>query len=295
MRLLVLGLVLAVLTGCGGDDGGPGPAAVPADVSLSASSSGTINAFNVSRALTATVRDASQAVINNANVSWSASPAGVVTLSSTTGLTTTLTAVGNGSTTITATAGNVTATHNVTVAQAFSSLGLSPNPGTVNVGGTLQLVATGRDPGGSALPSIGPVTFTSSDDTKATVNGTGLVSGVGAGAAQISATATVSGVARNATATLTVTTQSFPATAQVTAGNTTQTFTPQTVDITSGGSVTWTFGALTHNVTFGGQAGAPTNIPTTVNAQISRTFNTAGTFDYDCTVHPGMSGTVVVH
>ena len=295
MRLLVVGLMFAVLTGCGGSDGGAGPTPVPASVTLSASLSGTLNALNVSRALTATVRDANQGVINNANVSWSASPAGVVTLSSASGLSTTLTAVANGSTTITATAGSVTATHNVTVAQDFSSLAVTPNPGTVNVGGTLQLVATGRDPGGSALGSVGTVTYTSSDVAKATVNGSGLVSGLAVGGVQISASATVSGVTRNATTSLTVGTQSFPATAQVTAGNTTQTFTPQTVDIATGGTVTWTFGQLTHNVTFGGQAGAPTNIATTVNAQIDRTFNTAGTFDYNCTVHPGMAGTVVVH
>jgi plastocyanin len=105
----------------------------------------------------------------------------------------------------------------------------------------------------------------------------------------------VSGVTRNASTNLTVGTQTFPATAQVTAGNTTQTFTPPTVDIANGGTVTWSFGQLTHNVTFGGQTGAPANIATTTNTQVQRTFGTSGTFGYNCTVHPGMSGTVVVH
>ena len=295
MRFFVVSSVLAALMGCGGGDGGPGPGPVPADITLNASTTGTVNALNTTRTLTATVRDANQDVISNPSVTWSASPNGVVNLSSTSGLTTTATAVGNGSTTITATAGTVTATHNVTVAQSFQSLEISPNPGTVVIGSTLQLEATGRDPGGSALASVGPVTYVSGDDTRATVNGSGLVTGVAAGTVQISASATVNGVTRNATTNLTVGTQTFPATAQVTAGNTTQTFTPPTVDIALGGTVTWTFGQLTHNVTFGGQTGAPANIATMVNSSVPRTFNTAGTFGYNCTVHPGMSGTVVVH
>jgi len=292
MRLLLVGSLL-VLAGCGGDNG-PGPASTPASISLAASNTGTINALNATRTLTATVRDANQAVISNANVSWSASPAGVVSLSSATGLTTTLTATTNGSTTITAQAGTVTETHDVDVEQEFAALVLTPNPGTVQVGGTLQLTATGNDPGGTALPSIGTVTFTSSDDTKATVSGTGLVSGVAAGDIEISAEATVGGVTQTGTADVTVSTASFPLTADVTA-NTTEDFTPASVDIADGGTVTWTFLSLAHNVTFGAQTGAPANIATTMNDSEARTFNTVGTFNYNCTIHPGMSGTVIVH
>ena len=294
MRLLLVGSLL-VLVGCGGDDDGPGPAATPASISLSASTNGTINALNATRTLTATVRDANQATIGNASVSWTVAPAGVVTLSSPSGLTTTLTAVGSGDATITAQSGTVTATHDVSVEQEFASLELTPNPGNVSVAGTLQLVATGKDPGGSALPSIGTVTYTSSDVSKATVDADGLVSGVAAGDVDITAEATVNAVTQTATASLTVGTQTFPLTADVVAGNTTQTFTPPSVDIADGGVVTWSFGQLGHNVTFGAQAGAPNNIATSVNTTAPRTFNTPGTFNYNCTVHPGMSGTVIVH
>jgi len=295
MRFLFLS-ALVVLVACGGDDdGGTGPTATPASVSVSASSNGTINTLTTTRVLTAEVRDANQAVIDNANVTWSATPAGVVNLSATSGLTTTLTAVGNGTTTVTARSGTVSATHAVTVTQDFASVSVTPDPGTVIVGGTLQLTAAALDPGGNALPAGGTVTFTSSDVTKATVTNAGLVSGVAAGDVQITADVTRGAVTHSAVADITVTVQNFPATAAVTAGNATQTFTPATVDIAVGGAVTWTFGALTHNVTFGGQAGAPANIATTTNAQIARTFNTAGAFPYDCTVHAGMSGTVNVH
>jgi plastocyanin len=83
------------------------------------------------------------------------------------------------------------------------------------------------------------------------------------------------------------------AAATVQAGATTNDFTPARVDLTRNGTVTWTFGALTHNVTFG-SSGAPANIGDTSGQTVSRTFPNAGTFNYACTLHAGMSGTVVV-
>lgn len=71
------------------------------------------------------------------------------------------------------------------------------------------------------------------------------------------------------------------------------TFAPIEALITRGGVVTWNFGARTHNVVFS-TAGAPANVPNTQNADAARTFPTAGTYAYDCTLHTGMSGTVVV-
>lgn len=296
MRLVLVGFAVAALGGCGGsDNGGTGPNPVPASITLSASNSGTVTSLNATRTLTASVRDADQTVIPTATVTWTANPAGVVNLSATSGSNITLTAVGNGASVVTARSGTVTATHNVTVAQDFASLEVTPDPGTVLVGGTLQLLATAHDPGGAALPAGGTVTFTSSDETKATVNASGLVSGLAEGTTQITAQASRGGVDRSDVAAITVTAQTFPFAAAVVAGNATTTFTPPSVDISSGGVVTWTFGALTHNVTFVAQAGAPPNIATTVNDTEQRTFGTAGTFGYNCTIHPGMSGTVVVH
>lgn len=71
-------------------------------------------------------------------------------------------------------------------------------------------------------------------------------------------------------------------------------FVPFTTNIKVGKSVEFDFPAEPHNVIFEKKTGAPTDIQATVNAKVSRTFNLAGTFPYDCTIHPGMSGTVVV-
>lgn len=84
------------------------------------------------------------------------------------------------------------------------------------------------------------------------------------------------------------------ASASVVAGDNSNIFTPASVEVARGAVVTWTFGARPHNVIFNSTAGAPANVEVTSNAQVARTFNTVGSFAYDCTLHSGMTGTVVV-
>lgn len=73
------------------------------------------------------------------------------------------------------------------------------------------------------------------------------------------------------------------------------TFTPATVTIAAGRTVTFRFSSVPHNVLFDAVAGAPSSIAApTSNASVSRTFATVGTYPYDCGLHPGMAGTVVV-
>jgi plastocyanin len=71
-------------------------------------------------------------------------------------------------------------------------------------------------------------------------------------------------------------------------------FSPSVLDITVGTTVTWVFGPVDHTVTFAAVAGAPASIDLSHNKSVSRTFTTAGTFAYVCTVHPGMAGQVRV-
>ncbi len=72
-------------------------------------------------------------------------------------------------------------------------------------------------------------------------------------------------------------------------------FVPANVGILAGGTVTWGFGSLGHNVTFDDVVGAPADIPgVNTNTSIARTFPVAGTYPYHCTLHQGMAGTVAV-
>lgn len=85
------------------------------------------------------------------------------------------------------------------------------------------------------------------------------------------------------------------ASATVVAGSSSSTFTPPALDLLEDGTVTWSFGSLGHNVTFGAGDGAPADIPETTNEQVARSFGATGEFAYSCTIHPGMSGIVRVH
>jgi plastocyanin len=67
------------------------------------------------------------------------------------------------------------------------------------------------------------------------------------------------------------------------------------VTIAPGGSVTWQISGATHNVTFDGAAPTGGNVgDTSPGGSATRTFPVAGTYDYHCTRHNGMTGRVVV-
>lgn len=74
-------------------------------------------------------------------------------------------------------------------------------------------------------------------------------------------------------------------------------FTPAAVELTVGGTVTFDFGTLEHNVFFdNAPPGAPLNITApSANQTVVRTFATAGQYRYNCHIHPGMTGIINVH
>jgi plastocyanin len=190
-------------------------------------------------------------------------------------------------------------------AAVFTSVRISPPGPSVAVGGTVQLTATPLDQLGRVISGLPAAQWSTSDATKATVSAGGLVTGVAAGTATVTARIAQGGTTREAAVTVTVGSGTTPTppppppppTAPSTATVTTpgESFSPATVTIRTGGTVTWTFtGGTRHNVTFNGTAPTGGNIPDTQGASVQRTFATAGTYSYTCTRHSGMNGQVVV-
>ena len=86
-----------------------------------------------------------------------------------------------------------------------------------------------------------------------------------------------------------------PAADNTVAATASLTFTPGTLPVNVGESVTFAFGSVPHNVFFTQQAGAPADIAgNNTNVSITRTFAAAGTYAYTCHIHPSMQGTIEV-
>jgi plastocyanin len=289
-------LLLAAVVACGGSDATPPRSTTPAALTI-APVSGTMESLGDSRQLTATVRDANGAVLPGAAVSWTTSDQAIVSVSPASGQTTSVTSRGNGTATVTATAAPASSQQTFAVGQRFASLALTPLQLTVAPGADAQLTAVALDARGATIAgAAATATFQTSGASIATVNPSGRVHGVANGAATITASLTRDGVTGTATSAVTVADggQTFPAAATVQA-TANSIFIPGSVDIAAGGTVTWSFGAVAHTVTFDFVNGVPASIGATSGASVARTFPVVGTFPYECTIHPGMSGTVRVH
>src|SRR5438093_2886276 len=157
--------------------------------------------------LAATPRDGNGNPLSGRAVSWASSNTAVATVSGS-GL---VTGVRAGTATITVSTVPV------------ASVAVSPATASVQAGQTVQLAATPRDANGNPL-SGRPVSWASSNTAVATVSGSGLVTGVTAGAATITATSE----GQSGTATITVSTVPVasvtvsPSTASVQVGQTVQ-------------------------------------------------------------------------
>ena len=96
-------------------------------------------------------------------------------------------------------------------------------------------------------------------------------------------------------ATETATSTSAPPTSGTVDATPNITFNPSPLNIVAGGTATFAFGSVAHNVYFDGATGAPADIPgVNVNTSVTRTFPTPGTYTYTCHIHPGMTGRIVV-
>ena len=192
--------------------------------------------------MSATMKDASGNVLSGRAVTWATSASGVATVSAS-GI---VTGVAAGSATITAASEGKSGTATVTVQiPPVATIAVSPAAPSILVNGTVQLSATLKDASGNVLTGR-TITWETAAASIATVNGSGLVTGIGAG--QVTITARSEGKAGTAVVTVTaptapVATVSVSPSAPTVAINATQQLTATMKDangaVLTGRTVTW--------------------------------------------------------
>ena len=188
IRLSAVLAGVALAWSCGGDDSPTVPPtpepARPTTVTV-APATPELAALGATVQLRAAVRDQSSAVMAGATVTWTSSASSVATVDAS-GL---VTAAGNGTATITASAGSASGSAVVTVTQSVASVEVSPSVDELTaLGATVQLTAEAFDANGHAVAGA-EFSWESSDVAVATVDESGLVTGVSKGVATITARA----------------------------------------------------------------------------------------------------------
>lgn len=145
---------------------------------------------------TATLRDINGNILTR-TTTWSSSNNAVATVNAN-GL---VTGVAQGQAVITATSEGRSGTAIINVTVVVVSVLVTPNPGSAQVGGTLQMNSSPRDGSGNPLAGRGAPTWATANAGIATVNQNGLVTGVAVGVVVISAT--IEGVLGTATVNVT--------------------------------------------------------------------------------------------
>src|SRR6266516_4202235 len=214
------------------------PPAPVASVSISPASASVSVGQTVQ--LAALPKDANGNLLSGRTVSWSSGNTGIATVSAS-GL---VTGVSAGAATITAASEGKSGTAAVTVSSVpVASVAVSPTSASLLVGQTQQLSATPKDANGNPLTGR-TVSWSSGNTAVATVSASGLVTGVSAGAATI----TAASEGQSGTAAITVTNVPVasvavsPTTASVPVGQTVQlTATPKDANgnSLSGRTITW--------------------------------------------------------
>lgn len=176
----------------------------------------------------------------------------------------------------------------------LTSVALSKSTASLRPTESTTITATPKDQNGNAMsgqtvgwtiaPTSGVVSITP-NGTSVTVTGTAL--------GQATLTATVQQLVANATITVQ---NSFPSSADIAVGSGgANAFDPNAVDIAAGGTVNFNWNGVTHNVTWQAPPASVANIADRSSGTVSVTLNTAGTYNYQCTLHAGMNGTITVH
>ena len=184
IRLSALLASLALGWACGGDSATAPEPARPTTVTVSPATR-ELTALGTTVQLSAEVRDQNARVMAGATVTWTSSANSVATVDAS-GL---VTVAGNGTATITASAGSASGSAVVTVMQSVASVEVSPSVDELTaLGQTVQLTAEAFDENGHAVAGA-EFSWESSDAAVATVDAGGLVTAVAEGVARITASA----------------------------------------------------------------------------------------------------------
>ena len=159
----------------------------PAVATIAVSPSSPSIVVGATQQFTATAKDSGGNTINGVTFTWASATAGVATIDSN-GL---ATGVSAGTTQITASASGITSaadTLTVTPPVVVATIAVSPSSPSIAVGATQQFTATAKDSGGNTINGV-TFTWASSATGVATINSTGLATGVSMGTTQIAASA----------------------------------------------------------------------------------------------------------
>ena len=234
----------ATITAAAGEASGGAAVTVmqtPDSVAVSPAAA-TIAAVGDTLRLSAEAFDANGHVVARTEFAWESSDESVAAVDDS-GL---VTGTGNGRATITVTAGSVSGTATVTVTQSLHSVAVAPAEVTiVAVGDTLRLSAEAFDANGHAVPGV-EFAWRSSDESVATVSGSGLVTGTGSGLSMITATAGSATGTATVTVTQVVSTVSVWASADTLVDSDTLRFSAEAADANghtvAGAQFAWTSG-----------------------------------------------------
>ncbi|HXF13030.1 MAG TPA: Ig-like domain-containing protein [Terriglobales bacterium] len=198
---IVLSCLLATFACAGGGSGNGGGGTKLSSIKVSAANANPTVGDTVQLTATGKYGDGSTTDLTS-SVTWSASPAGLASVSAG-GV---LTATAAGAVSVTAAMGGISGSASVTIAPKLVSIAITPASKTIAASTKWQFVATGTYSDNSTQVITGSVSWSSSNAGVATISDTtptkGLALGVGAGSTNITAS---SGSITSNTAVLTVT------------------------------------------------------------------------------------------